>query len=217
MIKEANREMIKLVIFDFDGTVADSKSVYYSSINKHLNPLGFSRKRIDEAIDLGMNLGETLKKFVPGAIYRWWIRRKIMKDVLIETNEVRKCHDISHIKDIHIKKILVSNSLREFVCPVLKHLKARQYFNRVYCADDFNDKKKFILTYLKIHGIRPNEAFYIGDRVADVKLAKKLGLHNIIISGKCAWDSKKELLKAKPEFIVPDLIFVKRIVEKFRG
>jgi hypothetical protein len=42
-------------------------------------------------------------------------------------------------------------------------------------------------------------------------------LHNIIISGKCAWDSKKELLKAKPEFIVPDLIFVKRIVEKFRG
>ncbi len=209
--------MIRLVIFDFDGTIVDSKAVYYNSINKYLGSMGFGKKSIDEAIDLGMNLGETLKKFIPSRLYRWWVRRKIMKDVLKEVNDVRKCHDVGHIREIRVKKIMVSNSLSEFVIPVLNHLKARKLFKEIYCADDFNDKARFISMYLKLHGIRPYECFYVGDRVADVKLARKLGCHSVIISGKCSWDSKKELMKAKPDFIIPDLIFLKRIIEKFRG
>jgi len=213
---EDKKEMIKLIIFDFDGTIADSKSIYYEIINKHLNPLGFSKKRIDEAIDLGMNLSETLKRFIPSFFRRWIIRREIMKEVVKEASKVKKCHNIQHIGECHIKRILVSNSLSEFVYPVLGHLKAKKYFNEIYCADDFDDKAKFINHYLKINGLRAWECFYIGDRVADVKLAKKIGLHSIIISGKCSWDSKKELMKAKPEFIIPDLRDVRRIAEKFR-
>ena len=209
--------MIKLVIFDFDGTIVDSKAVYYNSIHKHLISLGFGRRKVDEAIDLGMNLGETLRKFIPFSIYRWWIRRKIMKDVIKEINDVKKCHDAGHVRDIRTRKILVSNSLSEFVMPIMKHLKIKKYFRELYCADDFDDKAKFIKMYLKIHGLRPYECFYVGDRVADINLAKKIGCHSIVISGKCSWNSKKELLKAKPEFIVPDLREVKRIVEKFRG
>lgn len=208
--------MIKVVIFDFDGTIADSKAVYYNSINKHLNSLGFSKKKIDKAIDIGMNLSETLKRFIPGFFYRWWIRRKIMKDVVKEANDVKKCKDISHIKDIRARKILISNSLAEFVFPVLKHLKAEKYFKRIYCADDFNNKERFIKKYLKAHKIKRSECFYIGDRAADARLARRLGIHSILISGKCAWDSRKEVMRAKPEFIVPDLIDVNRILKHFK-
>lgn len=209
--------MIKLVIFDFDGTVVDSKKAYYDSITKHLNPMGFSRKRIDEAIDLGLNLGETLKHFIPSRLYRWWIRRQIMKDVLYEVNLVKKCHDSGHVHDIHAKKILVSNSLSDLVIPVLRHLKMRHLFREVYCADNFDDKAEFIKKYLKKNKIKPAECFYVGDRVADIKLARKVGVHSVIISGKCSWNSKKELLEAKPEFIVPDLIDVGRIVRHFKS
>ena len=209
--------MIRLVIFDFDGTIVDSKTAYYSSITKHLVPKGFSKITINEAINIGLDLGGTLKKFVPSAMYRWWLRRKIMKDVLREANAVKKCHDVSHIRDIRTKKILVSNSLSEFVIPVMKHLKIRNLFKEIYCADDFNDKTRFIKAYLKINGIRPRECFYVGDRVADITVAKKVGCHSIIISGKCAWDAKKELLKAKPDFIIPDLADLERIVGRFRA
>jgi phosphoglycolate phosphatase-like HAD superfamily hydrolase len=209
--------MIRLVIFDFDGTIVDTKAIYYNSIHNHLVSFGLSRKKIDEAIDLGLNLGETLKRLVPSFFYKWWIRRKIMKDVLKEASRVKKCHDAGHINDVKIKKILVSNSLSDFVMPVVKHLKLGRYFSGIYCADKFNNKADFIKLYLKLHGIRPNETFYVGDRVADVELAKKINIHSIIIRGRCAWNSQKELIKAKPEFIVPDLRDVKRIVERFRG
>jgi phosphoglycolate phosphatase-like HAD superfamily hydrolase len=209
--------MIRLIIFDFDGTIVDSKAAYYNSIFGHLIGLGMSKAKISEAIDIGLNLGETLKKVVPSGIYRWWLRREIMKDTLKAVNGVKKCHDAGHITEIKTKKILVSNSLSEFVIPVLKHLKMGNVFKEVYCADDFDDKTDFIRTYLKIHGIRPYECFYVGDRVADIKLAKKVGCYSIIVSGKCSWNSKKELLSAKPDFLVPDLADVKRIVHNFKN
>ncbi len=209
--------MIKLVIFDFDGTIVDSKRVYYNSIARHLLLRGIKGNEVNKAIALGLNLSDTLRRFIPGFLSRWFVRRSIMKDVVGRVNGIKKCHDIGMIKEIHHRRILVTNSLSGFVYPVLKHLGIRKYFAEVHCTDEFADKGKFITTYLKMNGIRPNEAVYVGDRAADVKLAKKLGLHNIIISGRCAWDSREEIVRAEPEFIVPDLRDVKRIVDKFRG
>lgn len=211
-----DKEMIELVIFDFDGIVVDSKRVYYDIINKYLNPMGFDKNRVDKIIDIGLNLSETLKKFVPSSVTRWALRKKIMVDVIRDVHKVRKCNDIEHIKDIRVKKILVSNSLSEFVDPIMKRLKIRKFFDRVYCADDFDDKEKFIRMYLKVHGIRPNECAYVGDRVADVKISKKLKCHGIIVSGKCAWDSKQEIVKAKPEFIIPSIKFLNRIISGYK-
>lgn len=206
--------MTKLIIFDFDGTIVDSKTAYYNSIMKHLNPMGFSRKRITEAIDLGLSLWETLGKFFPSVLYRWWIRRKIMRDVLKEAKTIRKCHDSEHIKDIKTKKILISNSLSEFVIPILKHFKMLRVFDKIYCADDFDNKARFIIDYLKRKKINPRECFYVGDRAADVALARRVKCKSIIVYGKCSWNTKKEIMKARPDFVVPDLILVKKIVEK---
>jgi phosphoglycolate phosphatase len=217
LLKRQRREMIKLVIFDFDGTIVDSKRVYFNSIARHLLPRGVKGNDINKAVALGLNLSETLKKFIPGFLSRWLTRGSIMRDVTGRINGIKKCHDVGFVKEIHHRKILVSNSLREFVNPVLRHLRIRKYFAEVHCTDEFADKSEFILKYLREHRIKAREAFYVGDRVSDVKLARKLGLHNIIISGRCAWDPRDEVLKAKPEFIVPDLRDVKRIVDNFRG
>jgi phosphoglycolate phosphatase-like HAD superfamily hydrolase len=138
-----------------------------------------------------------------------------MKDAIKEARTIRKCHDSEHIKDIHARKILVSNSLSEFVIPVLRHFKMNRVFDRVYCADNFDNKTKFIANYLKTKKINPKECFYVADRVADVALAKKVKCNSIIVYGKCSWNSKKEIMKAKPDFVVPDLLLVKKIVEKF--
>ena len=206
--------MIKLVIFDFDGTIVDSKSAYYNSITKHVKPLGFSKERISEVIDLGLNLAETLRKFIPSTIYRWWVKRNIMADVLKEVDKIKKCHNVNHIKDIHTKKIVVSNSLSEFVIPILKHLKLKALFREVYCADNFNDKTEFISSYLKAHEINKGECLYVGDRVSDVNLAKKIGCSSVIVIGKCSWNSKKEIIQAEPDFVINDLADLNDIIEK---
>lgn len=203
---------MKLLIFDFDGTIVDSKSVYYNALEKYLEEIGFKKKEADESIDIGLSISETLKKLGVSRILRWWTKRKIMGDVLNKVNSVKKCRDVEHLKKLPYEKILISNSLLEFIIPVLNHLKIRREFDEIYGADDFKNKEEFIKKYLKERKINPQDCFYIGDRVADVKLAKKIKCKSIIISNNCSWNSRKEVLKANPDFILFDLKDLKEII-----
>ena len=60
--------------------------------------------------------------------------------------------------------------------------------------------------------IDKKEVFYIGDRVADILVARKVGVKSVIILGKCAWDSKKEILSSNPDFVIDDLAEIKEII-----
>lgn len=202
----------KLLIFDFDGTIADTKSLYYQAISDELVRWGFSEMQIDRAIDMGTSLRKTLKGIGLNFIVSWWLHHRILKRIKIYVNQVKKCHDASHVAEIKGKKILVTNSLKEFVLPVLKHLKLQKEFSEIYGADDFLDKSDFISSYLKRNKIDRNDSYYIGDRVADVKIARKVGCVSVIISGKCSWNSRAMLIKARPDFLLDDLKDVGEIV-----
>ena len=100
-LKRQRREMIKLVIFDFDGTIVDSKRAYYNSISRHLIPKGIKGDEINKAVAAGLNLSDTLRRFIPGFLSRWIMRRSIMKDVVGRVKGIKKCHDVGMIKEIH--------------------------------------------------------------------------------------------------------------------
>lgn len=204
--------MPKLLIFDFDGTIADTKSVYYKSILDEIRNYGFSAKEVDKAIDIGLSLRGTLAKLGFGFATRWFLKRKIMNSVKSNINEVKKCKDVDAIKKIKIKKILITNSLKEFALPILKHSGLNRAFSEIYGAEDFDDKAEFIKNYLKKAGINKKECYYIGDRASDVKLAREAGIKSIAVAGKCAWDSRKEVLAARPDFVVSELDEISEIV-----
>lgn len=207
---------MKLLIFDFDGTIVDSKALYYRVIYNQLKILGFSYKQVDKAIDLGLSLRKTLRNLGLPFIDSWFMHKKIMKNIESHINEIKKCRDVDEIKQLNNKnkteKILISNSLKEFVMPVLKHLKLKQCFQEIYGSEDFTDKEEFIKDYLKQKRIRKQDCYYIGDRTADVKLARTVNIQSIIIAGKCAWDSRAEILEEKPDFIIDDLKDLKKIL-----
>ncbi|MDD5191604.1 MAG: HAD hydrolase-like protein [Candidatus Nanoarchaeia archaeon] len=202
----------KLLIFDFDGTIADTKSIYYKSIYDVVKRFGYSYKDIDRIIDLGMSLRKVLKKLGFSFLTSWFLHKEIMNNVEKYVNEVKKCKDVDSINGIRTKKILVTNSLKEFVTPILRHLKIN-CFNEIYGAEDFADKAEFIKEYLKKRKLSRRNCYYVGDRASDVITAGMSGCKSIIVSGKCAWDSKKEISKANPDFIVSDIKDIRKIAK----
>jgi len=196
---------MKLLIFDFDGTIADTKAIYYKSIFDVLKKLGYSYKKMDKAIEYGLSLRKTLAKLGFSKITIWFYKKKIMKNVTSYSEKVKKCKDVDSIKEIKQDKILVSNSLKEMIIPILKHFKLTGEFKEIYGADDFSDKTDFIKKYIKEHNLKKKDVYYIADRAADVKAARKTGCQSIIILGKCAWDSRKKILKEKPDFLIDSI------------
>ena len=202
----------RLLIFDFDGTIADTRAVYYHAIGNELRFLGYKEKDIDRAVNLGLSLKKTLKNLGLGFLTRWFLHARVYKRVKAHSVEIRKCRDVDSIRQLKDRKILVTNSLKEFALPILKHLKLREAFSEIYGSEDFDDKAGFISNYLKTRKMDKKQCYYIGDRVADIKLARKVGVNSVVIAGKCAWDSRQELLEAKPDFILDDIKSLRKIL-----
>jgi phosphoglycolate phosphatase len=202
---------MKLLIFDFDGTIADTKSLYYHAIYNNVKRFGYSYKDVDKVIDLGTNLRKVLRRLGFSFVTSWFLHKKIMKGVEGYAKNIKKCKDVDSIKDIKEKKILVSNSLKEFMLPILRHLKLR-CFREIYGAEDFADKAEFIKKYMEKNKIKKQDCYYIGDRATDVKTARKAGCRSVIITGECAWDSQKEIIEQQPDFLVHSIKDIKEIV-----
>lgn len=192
----------KTLFFDFDGTIVDSKKAYYDAVGDVLKDFGFKFKDVDKAIDMGFSLKRTLRKLGFSWVMTLLLKKRIMTKVKGHVDEVKKCKDIDSIKKLDGKKILVTNSSKEFLKPIFRHLKIKKYFSEIYGAEDFDDKGKFLKDYIKKKKLDKEDCYYIGDRVKDVEVARDVGCKSVIIESKCAWDTQKELEKAKPDFIV---------------
>ncbi len=203
---------MKLLIFDFDGTIVNTKALYYNAVYKNVKRFGYSYKDVDRVIDLGANIRQTLRKLGLNPLVTMFMKRRVMKDVLNELPKVKKCKDVDSIRELKQEKILVTNSLKSAVYPLLKHFNLKREFKRVYGFEDFIDKGKFLKEYIEKRKLDKNKVYYIGDRTADVRTARKAGCVSVIITGECAWDSKKELLKEEPDFIIGSIKDLKTII-----
>ena len=135
-----------------------------------------------------------------------------MKKVIKHLDEAKKCKDVDSIKHLKVKKIIVSNSYKRAILPILKYYKIKKYFKKIYGADNFFNKASFLKEYLKKNKISGRNCYYIGDRVADIKVARKVGCNGVIITGKCAWDSRKQILENEPDFVVSSIKDLKGLI-----
>lgn len=202
-----------LLIFDFDGTIADTKALYYNAIYKNVKRFGYSYEDVDKVIDMGENLKKVLRRLGLKGLMIMVMKRKIMKDVLAELPNVHKCRDVESIKELEQEKILVTNSLKSAVLPLLNHFNLKKEFKEVYGFEDFADKGEFLKGYIKERKLNPKECFYMGDRASDVRVARKAGCNSVIITGNCAWDSAKEIIEENPDFLIHSIRDLKVVLK----
>ncbi len=210
MINSKNKKILKAVIFDFDGTLADTKEIYIKTIIKHLVGQGISKNNYFERFieHFGKRLPEILKIM---GIHESRID-DIAANIMSEVTEkaLKKVKPAPHVHSIkNLKKkynvIVVSNSFTDFLKKLIKKMKVQSYFNRVYGGDLFDDKAIFIKKTIKKMKLPPQQAVYIGDRDADVDVARKAGCISVIVSNKISWSSRKEIMKKEPDYVVRSL------------
>lgn len=198
------------VIFDFDGTIADTSRGVYDSIIYALQSYGYEVPNDDVlASFLGPPLhasfmratgcdDQTAEKltakyrelYTDNAMYRVRLFDGI-KDMLVS------------LKENGVKMAIASSKPQHFFDKLLKHLEITEFFDAV-CGASFDDKENtkeaIIDRALNLLKADKNKTLMVGDRCFDVDGAKQNGLKSLgVVFG---YDYTEELKKAGADFIV---------------
>lgn len=203
--------MIKLIIFDFDGTLFDTKYDIARSVNLYLNELGFPSlkeevlyKFIGNGSDylLQRSLEEVgAKNFKNYSIERFL---EIYKEEAIKT--VKPFDGIEYVlKNLKDKTLyIVTNKDEESTRIILKKFNFEKYFKRLIGRDTFGIKKpdkRLMDIIIEIEKVKPEEILVIGDSEIDFEFAKNSKSKIAIVLWGGIGD-KEELKKLDADFIL---------------
>jgi len=207
----------KLIMLDFDGTIVDTKKLYYSSILQELKKAGYHSGQAEKRliINLGMRLPELLKRIgVKNKKEIEIIKDKINNYVIKNSKNIKKCPHVDAIKnlkkDFHV--VVISNSVSSFIRKIARKLQIESYFSRIIGGESFVDKAKMFRSLFKEYRIKPHEAVYVGDRAYDAIVARNAGCKSIIIANRRSWNPLADIVKAKPDYVVGSLKELRKII-----
>lgn len=213
----SNRENpgIKLIVFDFDGTLVDTRELLLRIVKKHLLAFEISLTK-----DLLRFFGNTplehyisitgLSSDLVGSVCAG-----IHEDFLKEHHKIKPCKNFMVIKEIDAKKIIITNNITSFAEKSLNFLKAN-FFDGIYGADKFSPHNKawLIERLRKKYGLNANEIIYVGDKDIDVDVARQAGVYSIVISNKASWSPRKAIAEKKPDYLLTDLGKISQVIRQ---
>jgi phosphoglycolate phosphatase len=176
--------MIKLIIWDWNGTLLNDVDYARQNINIVLKKYNLPQISIEKYRDVFTfpvkeyyrNIGFDFSKNPFEIVGMEFIELYNQKLFTCHLNEgVDEVLDF--FKDKNIKQALISARQNESLFQDLKHFKIENYFDAVKgIEDNYASSKEFLVeNYFKNSGFTPDEVLMIGDTTHDCNIAEKFG------------------------------------------
>lgn len=194
----------KTLIFDFDGTLADTLAFTINSANEinrkldllHNEKIDFEKFRSTDTVEFFKELKMPTIKLL---FFLFKYQRKLTKEI-----ENVKTFDNLHDVLLELKKngvdlgIVTSNAKVN----VKKFLKNNNLdmFDFIYSSIDYFHKNKMLERAVRKYGMDKKNVIYVGDEIRDIKAAKEAGLR--IASVTWGYNFESVLVTYNPDFII---------------
>ena len=213
--------MIKAILFDFDGPLADTLPLYIKAYDGTLKSFGinFSDKKIvDECfgktqdhICKNLNMPQKTDEFTDlyiAGINKYFDEAQLFNGVIDVLKLAQKKQ---------IKLGIVSFAYRWYVDKMLKQLKINEYFDSVIGFEDVVNPKpdpEAVVTTCKRLNISTPESIVVGDSKSDVLMGSSAGAKTILFHPQdhsLFYDLKK-LQTSNPNHTVQNFEEIKKII-----
>jgi phosphoglycolate phosphatase-like HAD superfamily hydrolase len=195
----------KAIIFDFDGTIADTVDALVSIANRLAKDFGYIPITPDELSLLKNLSSREIIKYSRISIFKLpFIVKKVKSELKNKIPELKPIPEIQEalitLKSEGNRLGIITSNSQENVTEFLKINDLETLFDFVYSGITIFGKTTIINNVLKQKQIKPQEAIYVGDETRDVEAAKKANIKVVAV----AWgfNSKQILAKQNPDFLI---------------
>ncbi|MDF9795984.1 phosphoglycolate phosphatase [Catalinimonas alkaloidigena] len=191
------------LLFDFDGTIADSLYRLLEISNTLAEEYGFSK--LDKEDIARFRSKSTLEAFkelkvpllkIPIIASR--VKREFQKEVHLIKPFAQMEKVLPLLGQLFRLGILTSNTPSNVEC----FLKTNQlpFFDFIYSSSNIFGKSRVLRKIMREKQFRPEELVYIGDEMRDIEAAKNLGIDMVAVS----WGAHtaKALASLKPSYLI---------------
>lgn len=194
---------VRTLIFDFDGTLADTLGIAIQEIKKFRS----GGRPIDDA-EIERLRGMTARQVFKSLGIRWWQLPAIVyhgrRIVSEQINEIKTFDGmlavLQHLRDQGLRMLILSSNGTKNINQVLLNNRMSQYFDNVYGGTGIFDKAAALRKVIRMNNLKIDECMYIGDEMRDVEAARKVGLHSVSVTW--GYNNRQALEQAKPETMI---------------
>ena len=197
----------EVLLFDFDGTLIDSKVDIATAVNLTLGDLGLPLRSVAEIFSfvgdgvkhlLHLSVGEENPDQYDRALEVF--RRHYLKSCVQTTRWYPGIYEVlQHYKDR--RKVIVTNKSLEYTLAIVDGLQARDLFQHVEAPRDTTELKPepvMLERALEVLGADPGRTVMIGDSTNDVRAAQAAGIRGCAVG--YGYGNREKVTALEPDF-----------------
>ncbi|MGK7920503.1 MAG: HAD-IA family hydrolase [Trichodesmium sp.] len=196
--------MIKVVIFDFDGTLVDTFDLIFEITNRLSGEFGYKETKKEEIPQIEKLSPLQLINQSGISIFKVpFLLRKIRTEFHQEIEKVKffagMKETLFSLKNKGYQLGIITSNGEENVSTILQKYDLL-IFDFIVSGTTLFGKHKIIRKYLKSQKIQPEEIVYVGDETRDINSAKKAKVKAIAVTW--GFNSRDALSEYQPDALV---------------
>ena len=195
----------KIILFDFDGTIADTYQAIANITNQLSTEFGYKTLSEDELSLLKNLSSREIVKLSEISVFKLpFLVRRVRSELSKEIAELDPIADIKRVltelKDRgHILGIVTSNN-KENVDIFLAKNKLDSLFRYIYSGTAIFGKHRVLDRVIQEHRLDKADVIYVGDETRDIRSARKSKISVVAVSW--GFNAAEILTKHQPDYLV---------------
>lgn len=197
--------MIKVIIFDFDGTIADTHDALVEITNRLAGEFGYKPVNQEKLLQLkNLSSRDIVKQSEISILKIPFLLKKIKLELGKQIKNLQPVSGLAkalcELKQEGYQLGIITSNEKSNVIDFLKENNLEEVFDFIYSGIAIFGKDKIMAKFIKNNGLRKSQAIYVGDETRDIEAAKKSGMSVIAVSW--GFNSAAILAKHQPNFLI---------------
>lgn len=194
-----------VIIFDFDGTLADTLEALVGITNRLAKEFGYQSVDSEEVKLLqDLSSQEIIRRSGISLFKLPFLLRRVKIELSREIHKLQPIAGVPEVllalKQAEYRLGIVTSNDEENVRAFLKSHGLQDLFDFVYSGTALFGKNKVLTRLLKQKQIYHHSAIYVGDETRDIEAAKQVRIKSIAVSW--GFNSKQALVRQNPDFLI---------------